>query len=101
MTYGDGTVAAAKAPATVLVVPCYNEGERLPVEALWAGAESRSSLRFLFVNDGSTDDTALVLSRLCNRAPTSFSVLTLPTNPWRGRGRAPRHTVGPQRHEAG
>ena len=48
-----------------LVVPCYNEAGRLPEAAFLEAAHQRSDTAFLFVNDGSTDDTAGMLERLC------------------------------------
>jgi dolichyl-phosphate beta-glucosyltransferase len=61
----------------VLVVPAYNEANRLDPEA-FLGMLSRSDLALLFVNDGSKDATADVLER----------VLSLPEN--RGKGEAVR-----------
>jgi dolichyl-phosphate beta-glucosyltransferase len=52
-------------PRTVaLVVPCYNEAARLDVAAFAALAGARSSLRLVFVDDGSSDRTAAVLEQL-------------------------------------
>jgi len=43
---------------TVMVVPCYNEENRLDVDAFLHFVRSRPWLTFLFVDDGSTDGTA-------------------------------------------
>jgi glycosyltransferase involved in cell wall biosynthesis len=67
-------------PPTAIVVPCYNEAARLPVDAFVAFAAAHPSVRFLFVNDGSRDDTAGVLRRLAEALPGRAEVLDLPRN---------------------
>jgi dolichyl-phosphate beta-glucosyltransferase len=63
-----------------IVVPCYNEAARLDVLGFQEFATSVPDVRFLFVNDGSTDDTAGVLDTLRLVNPRSFGVLHLPAN---------------------
>ena len=48
-----------------IVVPLYNEEERFEV-GYWKTITSKSNFIFLFVNDGSTDNTHLVLAELRN-----------------------------------
>jgi glycosyltransferase involved in cell wall biosynthesis len=48
-----------------IVVPLYNEEERLQL-SYWNTITSRSNYIFLFVNDGSTDNTLRVLDELRN-----------------------------------
>ncbi len=67
-------------PAVTIVVPCYNEARRLRADAFRAFATSHSCVRFLFVNDGSTDDTPLVLGELVAGAPERFDRIDLPRN---------------------
>jgi glycosyltransferase involved in cell wall biosynthesis len=67
------------APATV-VVPCYNEAARLDEAAFVALADARPGLRLLFVDDGSTDDTAARLAALAARRPERIAVLGMPRN---------------------
>ncbi len=74
--------------ATIIVVPCYNEAERLDVEAFVRAASELEDLKFLMVNDGSTDATAAVLEKLETSVPGSFESLTLPAN--RGKAEAVR-----------
>ena len=66
--------------ACKIVVPCYNEAERLPVEAFRRFAAREPRVDFLFVNDGSTDRTLDVLRALEREAPQRFEVLDLPRN---------------------
>ncbi len=63
-----------------LVVPCYNEAGRLPEAAFLEAAHQRSDTAFLFVNDGSTDDTAGMLERLCAAGNGNLTALNLPRN---------------------
>ncbi len=74
--------AAIAAPATI-VVPCYNEANRLRrdgfVELLKAPIG-----KVLFVNDGSKDSTESELRALASTRPSSFSVLSLAVNGGKG-----------------
>ncbi len=76
---------------TVIVVPCYNEAERLPVEAFQEFVRRTHGIRFLFVDDGSTDATSGVLRALKASAPGSFDVHALAANA--GKGEAIRHGI--------
>ncbi len=61
-----------------IVIPCYNEVARLDRSA-FLDLAARSSVRLLFVDDGSDDTTAAVLADLA-AAEDHISVLTLPEN---------------------
>ena len=67
-----------------MVVPCYNEAARLSPEAFRAFAGTWRDGRFLFVDDGSTDDTPAVLSELTTALPEDFALLRLPGNVGKG-----------------
>ena len=54
----------AETRRAVIVVPCYNEGRRLPV-ADFQQFLDRPGADLLFVDDGSTDNTAELLGSLC------------------------------------
>ena len=62
-----------------LVVPCYNEAERLRPEAFVRALSTNESLHLIFVDDGSGDGTRAVLERLAGAAPRA-SVYGLPKN---------------------
>ncbi len=61
-----------------LVIPCFNEADRLDVDAFLSF--DRISIDFLFVDDGSTDGTSALLDRLSAQDPARFRVLTLDHN---------------------
>jgi glycosyltransferase involved in cell wall biosynthesis len=63
-----------------LVIPCYNEADRLDAAALTAALAAYPWLDLCFVNDGSTDRTAERLTDLAIAAPERVHVLTLPQN---------------------
>lgn len=64
----------------ILVVPCFNEAQRLNIDTFLGFQPAAFRLQFLFVNDGSKDDTAGVLDRLAGAAPDRCSVLHLAQN---------------------
>ncbi|MGA9586340.1 MAG: glycosyltransferase [Terracidiphilus sp.] len=64
----------------VVVVPCYNEASRLPVGSFETFFAEYPEFRFLFVNDGSSDDTLGVLQKLQIRCPSCVDVLNQERN---------------------
>lgn len=66
--------------STVVVIPCYNEEQRLRREAFLDFAAACPDVRLLFVNDGSTDRTLDVLQELVDEAPYQLDVCDLPQN---------------------
>jgi dolichyl-phosphate beta-glucosyltransferase len=67
-------------PQITIVVPCYNESERLAVAKFHEFASAHPEVRFLFVNDGSRDETLRILQGLHAHDPVHFQVLDLPQN---------------------
>jgi len=63
----------------MLVIPAYNEAERLSPQAFLDHADSRPT-RVLFVNDGSTDATGGILGQIVEADPTRFGLLNLENN---------------------
>ena len=75
-------------PATIIVVPCFNEAARLDVSAFARFVEAEDRYRFLFVDDGSQDNTGQLLESLVRDHPHHFQVLRLDRN--RGKAEAVR-----------
>ena len=65
---------------TTLVIPCYNEANRLPVSQFISFLSLRPSVTVFFVNDGSKDKTDNVLSDLKDQFPDQIKVLNLTKN---------------------
>jgi dolichyl-phosphate beta-glucosyltransferase len=68
------------ASKTTIVVPCYNEANRLDGPAFERALELDPKLEFLFVDDGSKDDTFGVLQQLAARVPGRITLLRLERN---------------------
>jgi len=66
--------------STVVIVPCYNEADRLPVNDFELYAQQTEHIRFLFVNDGSSDSTATLLAEMAVANPIQFQFLNLTKN---------------------
>ena len=71
-----------------IIIPCYNEENRLDVAAFKNFSASSHSITFLFVNDGSKDRTTNLLADLKLSDGTRFAVLDLQQN--RGKAEAVR-----------
>jgi len=67
-------------PECVIVVPCYNEASRLRGDEFTEYLEGTHDISVLFVNDGSTDETLLVLRRIESQMPARIHVLQRPVN---------------------
>jgi dolichyl-phosphate beta-glucosyltransferase len=81
-------VEAAASPELSIVIPCYNEEQRLPrtieqIERYLAG--SGVSYELILVDDGSTDGTRRIMDAAVERNP-AVRLEALPQN--RGKGRA-------------
>lgn len=66
--------------AVIIVIPCFNEARRLDVARFSEFARQAAGVQLLFVNDGSSDDTAACLNALHQSHPTQIEVLHLPHN---------------------
>jgi dolichyl-phosphate beta-glucosyltransferase len=67
----------APVPRVTIVVPCFNEEHRLDLNAFRACSDD---VHFCFVDDGSRDNTLLVLQALAATDPIRFRVLHLAKN---------------------
>lgn len=72
----------------IIVVPCYNEEQRLPVEELRRFHLDGVRVEFCLVNDGSSDGTLRLLQSLAAETPDRFTLLDLGQN--RGKAEAVR-----------
>jgi glycosyltransferase involved in cell wall biosynthesis len=50
---------------TAIIIPCYNESERFRVKEFAAYISTNGNVDFIFVNDGSTDNTREIINDLC------------------------------------
>lgn len=66
-------------PEAIIVIPCYNEEGRINPSA-YARLLKEPLLRFLFVDDGSTDNTGVLLGELARKYSGKVDVLTLTVN---------------------
>ena len=64
----------------IVILPCYNEAKRFPIEQFLAFDSDHYHQKFIFVNDGSTDSTLQVLESLRARAPGRYYVHNLTRN---------------------
>ncbi len=71
-------------PKIVLIVPCFNEESRLPLQEFRKFAERELDCSFLFVNDGSNDGTEQMLAAVCDGSNEQFSYITCNTNLGKG-----------------
>jgi glycosyltransferase involved in cell wall biosynthesis len=85
-------MATSRDQRAIIVIPCYNEENRLPVERLLAFlAAGPREVSFLLVDDGSRDGTLSKLENLRRQCPDRVVVLPLKEN--RGKGEAVRQGV--------
>lgn len=71
-------------PKTIMVVPCYNEQDRLDPDQLIDALQKQPGLHWLFVDDGSTDNTASILRELQEKDPERIFVHQLDQNSGKG-----------------
>ena len=62
------------------MVPCYNEAQRLQPRAFLSALQDDPGLSFLFVNDGSSDNTLEILTSIRNEKPARVDLLSLDRN---------------------
>jgi dolichyl-phosphate beta-glucosyltransferase len=72
-----------------LVVPCFNEERRLNASAFLRFSHPEHRVKFLFVDDGSTDGTRRAVERMAASDSTRVALLSLPHNS--GKAEAVRH----------
>jgi len=75
-------------PETILVIPCFNEATRLRSDAFHEYLAGDLETQFLFVDDGSSDETPKILEALARESQGRIGVLTQAHN--RGKAEAVR-----------
>lgn len=75
-------------PTLSLIIPCYNEEKRLPVQSIQTFLQNRQDVRIVFVNDGSIDNTLLMLNKLKEIFPNK--ILLISNNSKKGKAEAVR-----------
>lgn len=74
-----------------VIVPCFNEEQRLPRQEMLAFVRGHLNAAICFVDDGSSDGTLAAVERLQRAEPDAVLVLRLPQN--RGKAEAVRQGV--------
>ena len=70
-----------------IIVPCYNEAENIPkLLAAYSEVITCNDLEIILVNNGSTDETAQVLTQLLPHYESFLKVVTVPVNQGYGFG---------------
>ena len=67
-----------------IVIPCYNEAERLPVSQFENFLSLEPKVSIFFINDGSNDNTFSVLSSLKNKFTSQIEVYSISGNIGKG-----------------
>ncbi|MDH5479085.1 MAG: glycosyltransferase, partial [Nitrospinota bacterium] len=65
---------------TALIIPCYNEEERLAPEQYRQFLEKHGQIDMIFVDDGSSDGTFALLNRMAEQNPGRVFALRQPRN---------------------
>ena len=63
-----------------IVIPCYNEEQRLPVEDIKRALQNDENIELCLVNDGSSDGTGEILKKLALDHPIRVKILELEKN---------------------
>lgn len=69
---------------TIIVVPCFNEEDRLNPQAFFESLEEEKTLHWLFVDDGSKDRTAAICESMRSQYPDRIFFHQLPKNCGKG-----------------
>ncbi|ANW96902.1 glycosyl transferase family 2 [Wenyingzhuangia fucanilytica] len=65
---------------TGIIIPCYNEANRLNVNEFIRFAKENKNYHLCFVNDGSKDNTLEVLENLQTKSPNNITVIDVKIN---------------------
>ena len=67
-------------PSAIIIVPCYDEAQRLQIHKINDYVCAGHAQRFLFVNDSTTDSPLKVLQTLRDDDPKCYAICDLPMN---------------------
>ncbi len=76
---------------TVIIIPCYNEGDRLNIKLFKNDVSFLEHIKFIFVNDGSCDNTIEMLEQIKKDSANNVDIINLKKN--KGKAEAIRHAV--------
>ncbi len=76
---------------TVVTIPCYNESKRLKISKFQEFIESHDNINFIFVNDGSRDNTLSEVERLRDQYQERIKVIDFKKN--KGKAEAVRQGI--------
>ena len=76
---------------TIITIPCYNETNRLPVSKFRKFLQAGNNISFIFVNDGSKDNTLSVIEHLADSCGNKVKVLDFMHN--KGKAEAVRQGI--------
>lgn len=65
----------SKKVSVSFVIPCYNEFDRFPLNSYLDCLSKKTSIQFVFVNDGSTDETLKLLQTLKSRHSGAVDII--------------------------
>jgi dolichyl-phosphate beta-glucosyltransferase len=65
---------------TCIIIPCYNEADRLETKRFLSYAQAHPAVSFFFVDDGSADETPRILAALSNSLPEQLRFISRRTN---------------------
>ena len=78
--FADAAPVSPNLTKTMIVVPCYNEADRLDGNVFLKALALSPNMSFVFVNDGSTDETLHCLQTLQLANPRQIDVISLRQN---------------------
>jgi len=85
----DNALSIYQHDRTTIIIPCYNEANRLHLEAFLNFARKNPKISFIFVDDGSKDLTISLLCGAMAALPKQIDVLMMSHNA--GKAEAVRH----------
>ena len=70
-----------------IIIPCYTESVRLPVNKYLDFLKLNKKVKIIFVDDGSTDNTKNLVAKLSNKFPKQIKILSYKKNKGKGNAR--------------